>query len=259
MTWTSPATPVSGTAITVAFYATNIKDNLNHLRTLTGGDPGAASLVLVSTSTVAAAWTASPSIANLTITTGLTMNANLTMGSSNRKVMFAAEVGDKIDLTSSGTVLIGVASSTMYFRADGNYSWRNESGTERMLLTTGATPVLSVGGNTVATLNSANFTALSVGGVAVPKSATSSFTGNGSSGGVQITTGFTCKQVTLWQETSGTTYMILSTSASTRLVSTGNPTRETAVHLHASDGFVVGDGSDRGNNNGESYRWTALG
>lgn len=55
MTWTAPATPVALTAITVAFYNTNIRDNLNHLRGMLP-DPGAANRMPISSSATAAAW-----------------------------------------------------------------------------------------------------------------------------------------------------------------------------------------------------------
>jgi hypothetical protein len=119
--------------------------------------------------------------------------------------------------------------------------------------------VLTVGGNTVATLNSANFTTLQHGGSTSAKVATGNYSGNGVTTGRQLVAGFAAKYVMLWQEATGTTYLMVNTNASTRLVSSGNPTYETAVHLHASDGFTVGDGSDRGNNVAESYRWTAIG
>ena len=64
MTWTTPATPVTLTPITIAFYATNIQDNLNHLRTITGGaDPGTANKVLVSNGASSAIWTTVPEAA----------------------------------------------------------------------------------------------------------------------------------------------------------------------------------------------------
>ena len=53
MTWTSPATPTGGTAITVSFYTTNIGNNLSHLRNLVP-DASASGKVLTSTSTTTA-------------------------------------------------------------------------------------------------------------------------------------------------------------------------------------------------------------
>jgi hypothetical protein len=41
MVWTTPATPISGTAITVAFWNVNGRDNLNYLRGLLPDAPGA--------------------------------------------------------------------------------------------------------------------------------------------------------------------------------------------------------------------------
>jgi hypothetical protein len=55
MTWSSPATPISGTVITVAFWNTNARDNLNHIRTIVP-DPGSSGLPLVSTGPTSAAF-----------------------------------------------------------------------------------------------------------------------------------------------------------------------------------------------------------
>lgn len=64
MAWSAPATPAGGTAITVAFYNTNIRDNLNHIRAITGGaDPGGSDKALVSTGSATAQWKLLPDAA----------------------------------------------------------------------------------------------------------------------------------------------------------------------------------------------------
>lgn len=61
MTYTTPATPVAGTAITVSFYGTNIRDNIAHLRALLP-DSGGTNRLLQSSSATVATWTATPTL-----------------------------------------------------------------------------------------------------------------------------------------------------------------------------------------------------
>lgn len=133
MTWTTPAQPIAGTAITVSFYSTNIKDNLNHLRTLTGGDPGGAGKILISTSTVAAAWTN-------TITESLTF-------ASGKQLKWPLEVGTKVDYTGAGTVRRGVSAGILWDESDGNFEWWVSNVLKMKFF--GATTSLQIGGNTV--------------------------------------------------------------------------------------------------------------
>jgi hypothetical protein len=290
MAWTSPATPVAGTAITVAFYGTNIKDNLNWLRALTGGgfDPTMAGQVLLSTGVAATVWTQSPTIAgNVTISgtgaisSSLTVGGNLSVGgsvltsltmASTMRLRFPNEDGFKIDLTSSGdTTGIGKdATAALYFKASGEMQWRDGSGNTRMSLTVGATPVLAVGSNTVATLNSANFTTLQQGGNTVITTATlpatygvtSTYTGDGGSSARQITTGFVPKLVIVTGGTSNANLGNLHIHSSSGCLyqdNAGNIAWDTTSgRLHGSDGFTVANGSTRGNSSGVVYAYTAF-
>jgi hypothetical protein len=271
MTYTTPATPVSGTAITVAFYGTNIKDNIIHLRALLP-DAGASNQVLNSSSSTVAAWTSNPTIAgNLTIngtlavtgttvhTGGVTISGgNLSMG-SGRTVTFSTESAEKIVMDSSSSS-IGTFTNGVYLRAPVLAEFRDSGGTQRIQMTLAASPSMTIGGNTVATLNSANFTALQMGGITVARPATSTYTGDGGTSGRQITVGFVPKLVHLWSQTSGSTmYIIMHDGGSIRLHNGGNPEYTTEVKLHASDGFIVGAGAQhRGNDVAETYRWVAM-
>lgn len=61
MTWTSPIDPpADGNAITRAFFITYVKDNLAHLRVVTGGDPVGAHVALISSGSGVGAWTTIP-------------------------------------------------------------------------------------------------------------------------------------------------------------------------------------------------------
>jgi len=88
--------------------------------------------------------------------------------------------------------------------------------------------------------------------------ATGSYSGNGGAGGRQITTGFVPTLVWLKTLNSSISFIIEGQDANESILITANPTRETAVHIHATDGFTVGDGSDIGNNNGVTYYWWAI-
>lgn len=75
MTWTSPATPTPGTAITVSFWNTNARDNLNHLRAMLPDATNGA--ILQGTGSATAAWTSSPTIASLATSGALTVGTTL--------------------------------------------------------------------------------------------------------------------------------------------------------------------------------------
>lgn len=75
MAWNAPATPVAGTIITVAFWNTNGRDNLNWLRALTGNaDPPGSDYVIVSDSTTGTSWQRVPTDA---IAEGAVTNSKL--------------------------------------------------------------------------------------------------------------------------------------------------------------------------------------
>lgn len=63
MTFTAPFTAVPGEIITAAGHNTSVRDNLNHLWGLFGGDPGAANKVPVSTGATTGAWGTIPDAA----------------------------------------------------------------------------------------------------------------------------------------------------------------------------------------------------
>jgi hypothetical protein len=103
VTWTTPIDPpADGTAITRAFYITYTKDNLAHLRTVTGGDPTASGQALVSTGAGTGAWTASPSITALTASGAITGGSLSISGTGTVSGSFT--IGS-ITITQSGTAL----------------------------------------------------------------------------------------------------------------------------------------------------------
>lgn len=125
MTWTSPATPISLTPITISFYETNIADNLDHLRGITGGDPGAADKALVSTGATTAAWGTIPDAAiadpkvsksgDSTITNGL-LNL-VTSGGSPPAALYYRIIRSASDAATTMGLLLSSSTGAYYWLA----------------------------------------------------------------------------------------------------------------------------------------------
>ncbi|OGO04009.1 MAG: hypothetical protein A2Y91_03540 [Chloroflexi bacterium RBG_13_54_8] len=86
-----------------------------------------------------------------------------------------------------------------------------------------------------------------------------SYTGNGAIIARQITTGFQCKFVMIRSHAVTDSFDAITTVYSFCHEIALDHAIETAVHLHATDGFVVGDGSTQGNENAYPYYYLALG
>lgn len=92
------------------------------------------------------------------------------------------------------------------------------------------------------------------------RAASGSYTGNGSSSGRQITTGFAVKFFWIRNITQDTVFVSIDTSGCLRIDNDAPQLQfQSAVHVHASDGFTVADGSTSANINSESYVWSAFG
>lgn len=147
MAWTTPPDAINGAIIQASFWNTGGRDNLKYLKGQAGTIVFEAGASFTSTVTVSSGGAQITGGINI-ISGGLSAVGGVSIGSLDT-IRWPQQIAVKEDYTSVGQVLCGVAAQTLYWQADGNYSWRNESGTERMHLTTGATPVLTVGGNTV--------------------------------------------------------------------------------------------------------------
>lgn len=88
--------------------------------------------------------------------------------------------------------------------------------------------------------------------------ATGTYTGNDVDTGRQITVGFVPKFVHLKQADSVNTWIIEGQDADESVRITADPARVTSVHIHATDGFVVGDGTVDGNDDPSVYYWVAM-
>lgn len=88
-----------------------------------------------------------------------------------------------------------------------------------------------------------------------------SYVGNGVATGRQIVTGFQCKWVMIRRADGTGGFDAYDTGGSFCHLYSGTYFHEryTQVHLHATDGFVVGDGYVTGNMNGQTYYYLALG
>lgn len=111
MTWTTPGTPVTATAITVSFYSTNIRDNLSHLRGMLP-DSSTANRALISTGALAATWQQIPdaAMANTPVhLAGDTMTGQLIVQKNTGAIVGAAysTAGLQIKTTNSDLPAIG--------------------------------------------------------------------------------------------------------------------------------------------------------
>lgn len=88
--------------------------------------------------------------------------------------------------------------------------------------------------------------------------ATGTYTGDGGTGGRQITTGFLPKFVWLKHAGAVNTWSMEGQDSARSILISANPADKTDVHLHATNGFVVGDGDVGGNANLETYYWWAI-
>ena len=87
------------------------------------------------------------------------------------------------------------------------------------------------------------------------------YSGNGATTARQITTGFAVKLVIIHQPSADVMYVTINTTSSLRLGPSPTFVQGSAsVHTHASNGFVVSDGSVQGNVSGaDNYSYTAFG
>lgn len=224
--WTNPATPVGGTAITVAFYSTNVRDNLDYLK-------GRAGLITLESDVLIPNNTAYQGKDN-----GGTQRSIGRVGSDNW-VYFG-------DAVTAGVVLVGPGNADAWYSKGGSWKRLWHDGNDG-----------HDSGLDADTVDGQHASAFAPAGD-YTRTVTGNYTGNGGTTGRQITVGFIPKIVHLWNGTTGSTmYIILHDSGSLRLVSSGNPAFSTGVKMHASDGFTVGDGNTNGNDNGETYRWVA--
>lgn len=127
-------------------------------------------------------------------------------------------------------------------------------------VTTGTAPFTVASTTLVSNLNADLLDGLS--SAAFSRIASGTYTGNGASSARQITTGFVAKCVLIYNNNGAgvdTMFVMVSTAAAMQL-GTGPLVQGTsAVHLHASDGFTVADGTTNGNVNTLTYTYTAFG
>lgn len=126
-------------------------------------------------------------------------------------------------------------------------------------VSTGTAPLSVASTTKVTNLNADLLDGLS--SSAFPLFASGSYSGNGVSTGRQIATGFLTKFVHIFA-TNGVddlVFLVSTTAKSLRLNTGPGINGQGTVHLHASDGFTVGDTATDGNASGWTYTYVAFG
>lgn len=126
MTYTTPFTATPLAIIQASGWNTSARDNIIHFRGLLP-DPGASGKALVSTGATAAAWSASPTITDLTLLGALTVGANASV-TGNIGVAGDVGLGGNLD------VLDRVTSALKLDNSEKVQSIETPSGTVRDLL-----------------------------------------------------------------------------------------------------------------------------
>lgn len=293
MAYGTPTDPVGGTVITVAYAVSNLLDPIRWLRGMTGGsDPPGSNYVVRSTSTTATSWSkvTTDTIDDLAISTAKVaalaitdakisavdgsklVDGTIPSGKLGASSVIGSNIADgNIDLGVKGinSSLTGakVANNTLDL---GNVALAGSLTNAKIadnvidLGVKGLNASLTGAKVANATLDLGN---LAIDGSLTPaklaagiaKIASGTYSGTGSTSGTQITTGFVVKYLFLESTVGHTTYQATTTSGALRSPTGSSPGWVTDVHLHASNGFVVGDGGTRGNDVGDSYSWTAFG
>ena len=223
MGWTSPRTWVTAEIITAALGNTHWRDNLRYLK----GQDG------------------SPTFDSSIVAPGGTMTGDLAMGVdlAGKAVIFsrldAAHEGGKFRIIRNDGVVFTFDMYDNLFRIidAATVRWQLNFASGEGTLEVGVVPTARL-----------------------KEYAIGSYTGNDVMTGRQITTGFQCKFVFM-QVSSATKvggFSVFNTADSMGHLAAGH-SQVTNVHLHASDGFVVGDGNVSGNVSGEVYYYIALG
>ena len=261
MAYGTPTDPVAGTVITVAYAVANILDPIRWLRQMTGNaDPPGSNYVVVSSSTTATAWSKVPddALANAKVNkAGDTMSGSLS-------VTGTVTASGNVSSSGGGGVFAGGVTC-----ASGGGTFAGAvSGTQlQSSIATGTAPLTVASTTKVTNLNadlldgvdgSGYQTAL---GFTPSRIVSGTYSGTGATSARQITTGWAVKFVIIHQPSADVMYIANNTTSSLRLGPSPTFVQGSAsVHTHASDGFVVSDGSVQGNVAGsDNYSYTAFG
>jgi hypothetical protein len=268
MAYGTPADPVGGTVITVAYAVTNLLDPIRWLRILTGNaDPPGSSYVVVSTSTTGTSWQKVPSdaIAPGAITTVLLADLGVTAGKLSPGVGTAGYL-----LGMAGAALAWLNPATLSVASAVNATTATNAvnattATNAVNATTAGHASTADSATSATTATNAGNVTTSIGGVAIasyPKYVSSSYAGN-NAGSRAISPGFVCKFVALYWTSGGLLKhaILTSTTAANNMVHIqGSPGINTPALVAACDaaGFVVG-ASDDTNTSGITYGYVAFG
>ena len=292
MAITSQPTVATGDTIEAAYSNTN-RDNVSVLDVRTGGDPGAANKLLLSSSPLAAAWVNTISgtlITSLSIPSTAYVNGSVGTAALGTNSVTTAKIGAvqvvlghmAADSVAEANIVNGnvteakIAPGAVTATKIGNLAvtinaMAVNSVAEANIINGNVTAVkLASDAVTTGKILDANVTAAKLAsGAAVSnigytptKIASGTYTGTGATTARQITTGFVTKLAFAYANNGSgvdTLFVFVTTSVGMQM-STGPLVQgSSAVHLHASDGFVVSDGTSNGNVTGLTYTWIAFG
>jgi hypothetical protein len=235
MAYTTPHTATTGNLITASGHNTSIRDNLEYLKGRAG---------------------------TIAFEAGASFVGDITLTGTSRTIHWPNDQSVKENYDGMAYVR-GTGVGYIYDMAPSAIKLLQYPGfVERIVFDLNASPSITVGGSTVLTtaagkaVDSELLDGLN--GTSFARSSMDTFVGDGGTGGRHISVGFIPTIVHLWNQSTGNSmYISTHDSGSLRLVSTGNPAFSTAVKKHPTDGFIVGSGSNQGNNSGETYRWVA--
>ena len=268
MAFTSPPTAVTGAVIEAADINV-FRDNDNWFNALMPAPTGANQLH-VSSSTSAATWTSPNGDAVLTpatvtgnsgssaIGTG-TVHANrLVAGSFDETQVDAAFAAGAIDAdrlksaSLTATQLADLAVTTAKI---------NDLAVTAAKIAAQTITASQIANNTIGNSQLVGGTAVANLGFTPSRIISGTYSGTGATSARQITTGFAVKFVIIHQPSADVMYVAINTTSSLRLGPSPTFVQGSAsVHTHASDGFVVSDGSVQGNVAGsDNYSYTAFG
>jgi len=262
MAWTTPQDFTTGEIVTAAKLNTNVRDNTRYLKGLDGDVTLDDDLVLPADPTSDSHATRRKYVTDTFLPlAGGTMTGHIAMNVAGAKI-YRSVNNDELKLMGEETDVCGRV--VVFGGSHASYPgevWLDVLDTAG----TGIVTAIKIPRGDTPDMGGSIRIPQSMGklGDGFPYFKTGTYTGDGVTTGRQITTGFTCKLVLVRGMFAGGVEALFTTLEATQCVAhamgAGTNSLDSSVHLHASDGFVVGDGDADGNRNTETYTYVAFG